>query len=168
MASDEDYMSFLDKANKDPSEGYAKPSTAQQQEKGFRATQAGVEIPKPLVDVTKSGEAFYISDADEPFEAVALKLGAGGSGGDGLPDEEAFARLIDHPTPKEASIEITDPVDWDRSGQYKKVIDAVTEAGQGNDVRVYRITKGGVKAEYWVVTTIDGKMVGVKALAVES
>jgi len=48
----------------------------------------------------------------------------------------------------------------------------VRKAGKGNDVRVYRIAKGSVKAEYWVLTT-DGKgkgakLLGAKALAVES
>jgi hypothetical protein len=65
-----------------------------------------------------------------------------------------------------------DPVDWDRRGQYGEVVDAVREAGEGNDVRVYRVARGGVKAEYWVVTTEGkgkgAKLVGVRALAVES
>lgn len=65
-----------------------------------------------------------------------------------------------------------DPVDWDTQGQYKSIIDAVTKAGKGNDVRVYKISKGGVRVEYWVVTTEgkgkNAKLVGVKALAVES
>jgi hypothetical protein len=48
----------------------------------------------------------------------------------------------------------------------------VREAGKGNDVRVYRIARDATRVEYWVVTT-DGKgkgakLVGVKALAVES
>lgn len=167
MATDDDYMNFLDKANKDPSEGYAKPQ-AQSQGQQFRATEQGVEVPKPLLQVTK-GESFYSSDADEPFEAVALRWDEGGKG---LPDEEEFAQLIQHPTPKAAEIEILDPVDWDRQGQYGEIIEAVRAAGKGNDVRVYRVSKGGVRAEYWVVTTEgkgkDAKLVGVKALAVES
>lgn len=65
-----------------------------------------------------------------------------------------------------------DPIDWDRNGQYKEIIDAVREAGAGNDVRVYRIARDGTRAEYFVVTRQgDGKkarLVGVKALAVES
>ncbi|KAM7185697.1 hypothetical protein V8F33_012256 [Rhypophila sp. PSN 637] len=163
MASDEDYMSFLDKANKDPSEGYAKAET-EKDDAGFRATEQGVEIPRAIKQVISKGDAFYVSDADEPFQAVALKLG-----GSGLPDEEEFARLINHPAPKEASVEILDPVDWDRNGQYAEIIDAVRESGEGNDVRVYRVARGGVKAEYWVITaTNDEKLVGVKALAVES
>lgn len=63
-------------------------------------------------------------------------------------------------------------MDWDTQGQYKAILDAVRKAGKGNDVRVYRVSKGGVKIEYWVVTT-DGKgpqakLVGAKALAIES
>jgi hypothetical protein len=69
-------------------------------------------------------------------------------------------------------VQILDPVDWDRSGQYKEVLDAVREAGEGNDVRVYRVGRGGVRFEYWVVTTEgkgkEAKLVGAKALAVES
>jgi hypothetical protein len=80
--------------------------------------------------------------------------------------------LIHHPDPSKAAIEIQDPAEWDTQGQYKAILDAVTKAGKGNDVRVYRVAKGGVEVEYWVVTT-DGKgkearLVGAKALSVES
>lgn len=51
-------------------------------------------------------------------------------------------------------------------------MDAVTKAGKGNDVKVYRVPRESVKVEYWVVTTEGkgkgAKLVGVKALAVES
>lgn len=88
------------------------------------------------------------------------------------PCTEEFATLIHHPSPSQAEIDIQDPADWDTQGQYKEILDSVTEAGKGNDVRVYRVVKGGVKVEYWVVTT-DGKgkearLVGVKALSIES
>jgi hypothetical protein len=84
MATDEDYMSFLDKANKDPSEGYDKGVNNASSGKGgqFKTTDVGVEVPRVLVKVTK--EAFYTSDADEPFEAVGLRWDEGGRG---LPDE---------------------------------------------------------------------------------
>lgn len=46
------------------------------------------------------------------------------------------------------------------------------ERAQGNDVRVYRVGRGGVKAEPWVVLKEGkgkgAKLVCVKALAVES
>ncbi|KAI0137239.1 hypothetical protein BJ170DRAFT_678090 [Xylariales sp. AK1849] len=164
MASDEDYMAFLDKANEDPSEGYAKPAGGKQE---FKATDAGVQVPAVLKDVVKN--AFYVSDADEPFVPVCLKWDEGGKG---LPDEEEFASLISHPSPSSAQIEIQDPADWDPQGQYGNILDAVRQAGKGNDVRVYRIAKDGTRVEYWVVTTEGegqaARLVGVKALGVES
>ncbi|GAB1313146.1 hypothetical protein MFIFM68171_03356 [Madurella fahalii] len=173
MASDEDYMAFLNKANQDPSEGVPLSTTAKGQEQqgrmALRATQPGVEVPATLARLVAKGDAFYVSDADEPFEAVALGWDETGKG---LPDEEEFAGLIQHWDPKNADVGIMDPVDWDPNGQYGEVIDAVREAGQGNDVRVYRLALGGVRAEYWVLTTEgkgkEAKLVGVRALAVES
>ncbi|KAK4150187.1 hypothetical protein C8A00DRAFT_37223 [Chaetomidium leptoderma] len=171
-SSDQDYMAFLDKANEDPSKGSASASAAagdKKKKNAFRTTQPGVEVPAPLLRVCGSGEAFYVSDADEPFEAVAL---AWDEAGRGLPDEEEFAGLIQHWDPENAEVEILDPVDWDRNGQYGEIIDVVREAGQGNDVRVYRVAGEGARAEYWVVTTEGkgkgAKLVGAKALAVES
>jgi len=77
MASDADYMNFLDKANQDPSQGVAKQQGGAAVE--FKTTDSGAQVPEPLVAATK--EAFYTSDADEPFVPVAL----GWEGG--LPDE---------------------------------------------------------------------------------
>ncbi|KAI2632085.1 hypothetical protein GGR54DRAFT_17635 [Hypoxylon sp. NC1633] len=165
MASDEDYMAFLDKANQDPSEGYAKPQSVGKQE--FKATDDGARIPAAIQEATK--DSFYVSDADEPFVPVYL---AWDEGGKGLPDEDEFASLIHHPDPSNAQIEILDPADWDTQGQYKSILDAVEKAGKGNDVRVYRVVKAGSRVEYWVVTTegkgASAKLVGAKALAVES
>jgi hypothetical protein len=85
---------------------------------------------------------------------------------------EEFAGLIEHWDQNNAEVEIMDPVDWDRDGQYQEVVDAVREAGEGNDVRVYRVVRDWVRGEYWVVTTEGkgkgAKLVGVKALAVET
>lgn len=39
---------------------------------------------------------------------------------------------------------------------------------KGSDVRVYRISRDGSRVEYWVVGVVDGKLLGVKALAIES
>ena len=87
-------------------------------------------------------------------------------------DPEEFAELIKHWDPKNAEIEIMDPVDWDWNGNYAEIVEAVTEAGQGNDVRVYRVAREGARVEYWVVTTEGkgkgAKLVGAKALSIES
>jgi len=163
MASDEDYISFLDKANQDPNEGAAKEeSTSNSNGKvELKATDKGVSVPQVLKKATK--EAFYVSDADEPFVPVCLKLE-----GKGLPDEAGFAKLVSHPSPSDAEVEIMDIAEWDTQGQYKELVDAVREASKGSDVRVYRIVKGGSRVEYWVVGVDGGKLVGVKALAIES
>ena len=195
MASDEDYMAFLDKANQDPMEGYAKTSAAK---KGFKTVDDGEKVPKALVDVTKG--KFYISDADEPFVPVCLRWDEGGKG---LPDEgmssrfpqpsfallsaetyetdlltatppttEEFAKLINHPDPSKAKVELQDPMDWNASGDYTDVIEAVRESTQGADVKVYAVRSDGARTEYFVVSCEgEGKkarLVGVKALAVES
>jgi len=65
-------------------------------------------------------------------------------------------------------VQILDIGEWDPQGQYKEVVDATREASKGSDVRVYRIDREGSRVEYWVVGVEGGKLVGVKALAVES
>lgn len=87
MATDEEYMDFLNKANADADEGRARLQQQQQQTASqangeFKATDAGAAIPEPLAKVTR--DAFYTSDADEPFVPVCL---AWNEAGKGLPDE---------------------------------------------------------------------------------
>lgn len=64
MGSDEDYTSFLEKANQDM--GTTKASS----QSGSAVTKAvDTDVPETLQRV----EAYYVSDADEPFEPVSLK-----------------------------------------------------------------------------------------------
>jgi predicted aspartyl protease len=53
--------------------------------------------------------------------------------------------------------------------QYKKVVDAVKEAGNG-DVKVFKVQIDGTRAEFYVVAVDEkeGRVVGLKALSVES
>lgn len=90
MASDEEYLNFLDKANEDPSKGVAKSQSQGPAQAQFKTTDQGVEIPAALKEVTK--DAFYVSDADEPFVPVALNWDEAGKG---LPDEGE-----NHPDPQ--------------------------------------------------------------------
>ncbi|EHK98145.1 hypothetical protein M7I_6053 [Glarea lozoyensis 74030] len=158
MASDEDYASFLDKANQDPNEGVAQGKSGKIE---LKAVDSGVEVPKVLQDATK--DAWYVSDADEKFTPVVLKFK-----GSSLPDEATFAKTAGHPSPNDSEVSIMDIGEWDTQGEYKDVVEAVREAGKGSDVRVYRIGRDSTRFEYWVVTLADGNLVGVKALAVES
>ncbi|KAL2205351.1 hypothetical protein CC79DRAFT_1371162 [Sarocladium strictum] len=161
MASDNDYMNFLNKANEDASGGGSAAAQSGGQQK-FKTTDSGKQVPQAIQKAIK--DEVYVTDADEPFEGVSLTW----TGDGGLPDEEEFAKLINHSNPSGASIEIMDPTDWDTKGQYDKIIDAVREASKGSDVRVYRVKKDGTRAEYWVVSAADGGIVGAKALGVES
>lgn len=166
MASDEDYMAFLNKANQDAEEGQAAAASSAQSagQRTFKTTDEGSVLPKSIADVLK--DAFYVSEADEPFKGVSLKW----KGEGGLPDEVEFAKLIHHWDAENAQVDIMDPVDWDSDGQYANIIDAVSEATRGNDVRVYRVARDLTRAEYWVISRDDkeGRIVGVKALGVES
>ncbi|KAF3069148.1 hypothetical protein CFAM422_007141 [Trichoderma lentiforme] len=167
MASDEDYMAFLNKANQDADEGRAAAQSSRGgagQQRTFKTADEGSELPKSIAEVIR--DAFYVSEADEPFKGVSLKW----KGEGGLPDEVEFAKLINHWDAENAQIDIMDPVDWDSQGEYGNVIDAVREATKGNDVRVYRVARDLTRAEYFVISRDDegGRIVGVKALGIES
>lgn len=79
-----------------------------------------------------------------------------------------FAKTIDHPSPSKAEVDILDVEQWDPQGQYKEIVDAVRSASKGGDVRVYKIQSSGARIEYWVLGVEGGKLLGVKALSVES
>lgn len=75
---------------------------------------------------------------------------------------------MNHPDPPNAGVEIMDVAHWDTRGQYKKLVHATREATRSSDVMVYRISKAGARVEYFLVGVVGGKLVGVKASAVES
>ncbi|KAI5466871.1 hypothetical protein BGZ63DRAFT_418624 [Mariannaea sp. PMI_226] len=156
MASDDDYMNFLNKANQDTGSAVAQSS----ERPVLKAKDAGSEVPKEIQAVCQ--EAVYISEADEPFEEVSLHW----DGENRLPTESEFAKLTN--SPSDAKISIMDPLEWDSKGQYINVLEAVRKATQGNDVRVYRVERDATRVEYWLVSSKDGKLVGAKALSIES
>lgn len=78
MGSDEDYASFLDKANQDTG-----ASASTQSKVGTKSVDTAV--PKALESV----EEYYTSEADEPFEPVSLKWD-----GEGLPDAGMYTLNI--------------------------------------------------------------------------
>jgi hypothetical protein len=86
MASDDDYMAFLNKANEDPSAGTSK-SASEDKKAEFKTMDEDVDVPGVLVRATK--DAWYVSDADERFVVVALRYEGGK-----LPDEGMFIFLF--------------------------------------------------------------------------
>ncbi|KAF2196203.1 hypothetical protein GQ43DRAFT_445329 [Delitschia confertaspora ATCC 74209] len=151
MSSDADYMAFLEKANQDTG---ASATTQSNQKVG--TTSVNTAVPKGLASV----EEYYISDADEPFEPVALSWTE-----NKLPSADDLKSLLSH-----SSAVTTTPVsEFDSKDQYKTVLDAVQKAGNG-EVKVFRVELSETRAEYYVVSVNaeEGKVVGLKALAVES
>ena len=84
------------------------------------------------------------------------------------PYAATFTKLVNHPSPEDAEVQIMDVGEWDAQGQYKEIVDATRDATKGSDVRVYRVSREGSRVEYWVVGLANGKLIGAKALAVES
>lgn len=69
MSSDDAYMSFLDKANADLNAGRSQATQQGAAETARTETvDANTQVPAALTSV----DAYYVSDADEPFEPVAL------------------------------------------------------------------------------------------------
>lgn len=69
MASDADYTAFLNKAQKDYSDGASKQATA--------GERGGASIAQAEVHpaIRALGERYFVSDADEPFESVSFVWG---------------------------------------------------------------------------------------------
>jgi hypothetical protein len=69
MASDSDYMAFLDKAN--AQRDAAASNQGHQPSKQIRTetVETGVRVP----DALKRVDTYYVSETDEPFEPVALR-----------------------------------------------------------------------------------------------
>jgi hypothetical protein len=67
MSSDADYAAFLDKANQDAGSAQAHESS----KTVYGTKSVDTAVPQALQNV----EEYYVSDADEPFEPVALQYG---------------------------------------------------------------------------------------------
>ncbi|CAK7564121.1 MAG: hypothetical protein SEPTF4163_002005 [Sporothrix epigloea] len=161
MASDDAYAAFLDKANEDPNAGRSAPSHQDSKAALNTSSAHAKQVPKRLVAAAK--DQFYVSDADEPFLPVCFDLGKVQR----LPNEDDFISITDSEYLAE-NVTILDPVDWDKQGNYKFLIDELREEAKGNDVRVYRVQVDSTRSEYWLVSTIDGNLLGYKVKAVES
>ncbi|KAJ4297481.1 hypothetical protein N0V90_005373 [Kalmusia sp. IMI 367209] len=125
--SDADYEAFLNKANEDTGGAEA---TAQTKKYGTKSVNTAV--PRELESVTET----YTSEADEPFEAVALKYEHGSL------SSRHLKELLGH----DEEVEELSVKKWDPRGQYESVVETVKKVVGGD----------------------DGKVLGLKALSVES
>jgi hypothetical protein len=147
MSSDADYESFLNKANQDP--GSSIDASA----------KTGIKIVNTAVpEVLQSLDEVYVSDSDEPFQAISLTF-EGGS----LPSETTLSDVLGKKV-KKIGEKAFDP-----RGAYSTVIKAVKSAGDGS-VAYFKAEVDATRTEYFVVSVDAGskRLVGVKALAVET
>lgn len=77
---------------------------------------------------------------------------------------DSFKKLLGHGD----EVEELQIKEFDPRGQYKGVLEAVRKAIGGREVKVFRAGYGRTRAEYYVVGVEDGKLVGLKAKAVET
>lgn len=140
----------MNKANKDYSDPSANP-----------ATQKEVFISATAHDALQAiGERWYTSDSDEPFTDVTF-----GWEGDALPDEAEFGELVGLKVSEKMPYE-----EWDVTGSYEDVTEAVQKAAGGSTPEVYRVEENYTKKWYYVLALDKAKrqLVGLKALAIES
>lgn len=78
---------------------------------------------------------------------------------------DEFKDLIGH----SSNVSTLSAQDFDPKGQYKDVLQAVEEVGDGK-ARIFRVDYGRTRAEYYVISldTEGKKVMGLKAKAVES
>lgn len=160
MADDTSYSAFLARANQDPKSGHtqAGSSTSQSRSNYDPTTASNEAIPASL----KSISATYVSDTDSGFKPVLLSYAA-----DGLPSVEDFKKALGakgNENVEELSLKQFDP-----RREYGDVISKVEEAGgKGKGVKVFRVEIDRTRAEYYVLTVGERKLVGVVTQAVES
>lgn len=156
MADDQSYNTFLTKANQDPSANSSQhQSTSQAKSKFDPTTPQTSAVPSALQNL----DTTYTSDADEPFEPVVLDYAS-----HELPDAAQFASCVKK---DEGMVEALEEGDFDPQGQYKEILSKVKDAGNGK-VRCFRVEVSKTRAEYYVVSVGERKLVGVRAKAVES
>lgn len=157
MADDTSYATFLTKANQSSNANSSLSQSASGAKSEFDLTTPQTSAVPPALQ--NLGDATYTSDADEPFELIVLDYA-----GHELPDATQFAGCV---RKHEGDVEVLAEGDFDPQGQYTNILAKVKEAGNGQ-VRCYRVEVSRTRAEYYVVSLGERKLVGLRARAVES
>ncbi|KAI5291034.1 hypothetical protein KEM54_006594 [Ascosphaera aggregata] len=163
MASDEDYLAFLNKANEDPAAGIHNPSSSASPSEGGDVRTKTVTEGEIIPASIKNIDAYYVSDTDADFQPVVLKFDQAKQGKWPVSNREHSLLAL-------LSIQETEVPYWDPRNQYEHVVKAVQRAAGSDEVKIYKVNIGEPRAEYWVLALDkqQGRLVGLKALAVES
>jgi hypothetical protein len=161
MSDDAGYASFLDKANQDTGVSPLNPGPNSAETPNPRTANTSSKIPSALKNI----QAIYTSDTDSPFEPVSFEYD-----GSELPSAQEFEKLVAKASGNNgpARAEELSVGEFDPRGEYGHVVKKVEGAVEGGEVKVFRVGRGKTRAEYFVVGLGGGRLVGVRADAVES
>lgn len=161
MSDDASYASFLDKANQDT--GISPLNSDPKSAQAPKPRSAGNSSNTPSALQTIS--ATYTSDTDSPFEPVSFEYE-----GTELPSSEEFEKLVAKASGNNgpARAEELSVSEFDPRGEYEDVVKKVEGVVDGGEVKVFRVARGTTRAEYYLVGLGGGRLLGVRAEAVES
>lgn len=173
MASDSDYLAFLDKANGGAGAGASAKATCAR-----KTAAVNTAVPAALQQV----DAYYQSDADEPFEPVSLQWDRDSLPSAGMASSSNFSPSLSLDTQHSrfaeqlgallqhsGAVSAEDEAAFDPRHAYRPLLDAVRRAGDGG-LAVFRLHHSATRAEYFLLS-LDRparRLVGLSALAVES
>jgi hypothetical protein len=161
MSDDASYASFLDKANQDT--GGASLNYLPKSAQAFNLRSAGTSsnIPSALQNIS----ATYTSDTDSPFEPVSFEYE-----GTELPSPQEFEKLIAKASgnSRPARAEELNVSEFDPREEYRDVVRKVEEVVDRGEVKIFRVTRGETRAEYYLVGLGGGRVLGIRTEAVES
>lgn len=161
MSDDASYASFLDKANQDTGILPLKSGPKSAQALSPDTAHSSSNIPSALQNIS----ATYTSDTDSSFEPVSFDYD-----GSELPSAQEFEKLVAKASGNNGPArwkELSEG-EFDPRGEYVDVVKKVKGVVEREEVKVFRVGKGKTRAEYYVVGLGGGKVVGVRAEAVES
>ncbi len=163
MASDEDYTSFLEKANQPTGATTAGTTSA------FSKTHNQADLSSQSSNIPpalKLLDATFTSESDEPFEPFAVPCSISSP-----PNAAEFAKIIKHEKGM-GGVEELSITDLDPRGEYAEVMEKVAEAaGNKGEVKCFRVDAGKSTKVLYYVVGLDregGMLVGVRAVSIES
>ena len=160
MSDDASYASFLDQANQETGTAPFNPGP-----KSAQAPDPKAYLTSSVPSALKNISTTYVSDTDSAFEPVSFDYD-----GAELPSSQEFQKLVAQASGNNgpSTAEELSVGEWDPRGEYGDVVERVKEAVEGGEVKVFRVGRAKTRAEYFVVGFGGGRVVGVRAEAVES
>ncbi|EFQ99489.1 hypothetical protein MGYG_02501 [Nannizzia gypsea CBS 118893] len=164
MSSDAAYAAFLDKAN----EGLDNATTSNKQPEGQEGEDSGfisskrLDVDEQQIPPSLHTKATYASETDMPFEPVVLHA-------DHFPSADEFKQLAYSNKHDALEVSILSPTQFDPRGKYKEVIERVMESSSSDgSIQVYRVQHDHARVEYWLLAVDEGRLLGLKARAIET